>query len=479
MSTPDATTALNDSSELVTLTQRFVVQRRALRWCSALLVGIWVLLGTLFLLALMEAIPSWLHTHGSLFGLEAERVFLISLVLLGLGCLTGLAALYLLDEFNRTKQAFFRQSQRPPQVAYVSTPRGLADQPADQDALGFGILTKAICELLQHPATQAPYSLVLSGGWGSGKSSLMAQIRSALTTEGTRPAFQDLWFNVWHFQSEQHLLATFLGTILARCEAMPGFHRRLWWQRLRSQGFWEALRTAFVLALGLAGAGGFLYALLQTGLADGGRVAPAAALFGSANNPVDKTALLAFIAAWGGAAWGLLKTWQERTNLLAGLVPMERFRLEAARADAGYRRKYQQEFRLLMRATPPHTRFLIFIDDVDRIPGSRVLELLESINFISDTASQLEEERQGEARLYFVLGMYVPEVARTLGEALDAKSRLPEDQATRHAARYLAKLVDLVVPLPSLQNCTPDQLNHLLFGSEAPTRTPSMPPTTA
>ena len=151
---------------------------------------------------------------------------------------------------------------------------------------------------------------------------------------------------------------------------------------------------------------------------------------------------------------------------------MERFRLEAARADAGFRRKYQQEFRQLMRTTPPGTRFLIFIDDVDRIPGSRVLELLESINFISDTAGQPEEDRAGEARLYFVLGMYVPEVARNLGEALDAKGRLKEEDAARHATRYLAKLVDLVVPLPGLQNCTPDQLNHLLFGSSAPDAAP-------
>jgi hypothetical protein len=71
------------------------------------------------------------------------------------------------------------------------------------------------------------------------------------------------------------------------------------------------------------------------------------------------------------------------------------------------------------------------------------------------------------ARLYFVLGMHVPEVVRSLADALNTDQHLGSAaEARRHAARYLEKMVDLVVPMPTLVQCEPEQVARLLFGME-------------
>src|SRR5262249_5178807 len=55
--------------------------------------------------------------------------------------------------------------------------------------------------------------------WGSGKSSLMNLLRGDLERFGFRP----VWFNAWHHQKEEHLLASLLETV--RTRAIPP-----WWR---------------------------------------------------------------------------------------------------------------------------------------------------------------------------------------------------------------------------------------------------------
>lgn len=430
------------------------------------------------------------------------------LTLAGIWALVVVGLVFSRRQAKKEYLDFFQQDpaadREPPDLV------GVFDQPSEHDLLGFDALSKAISGLLRNKATQAPYSIVLSGGWGTGKSSVMAQVRREISQHGPRTHW--LWFNVWHFQSGQHLLASFLGSILSRCEETSNsfFHLNLLWRRFQNQGFWESAKTTFSFFLLLPVGLYLLYSLLHIK-----PLRPVSASLDLVILPLNKAleaeptkmgqlitspfrllskspellrqahpgiikgdpklpptegvgkpeaALWASLLAWGGALLALRKELFSKDSVLTNLVPMERFKLEAARADPGFRSKYQREFREVMRAAPPGTQFVVFIDDIDRIAGERVLELLESINFISDTAGHLDSGSPNSGKLFFIMGMNVPEVVRTLAHVLDPGQKLTEEEAQKKAADYLAKLVDLVVPMPDLQNCSKDQVASLLFG---------------
>lgn len=113
---------------------------------------------------------------------------------------------------------------------------GFTDAPTadfEQDRLRFGPLAKGISRFLRNVATVPPLTLAISGDWGSGKSSLMALICADLKRYGSRP----VWFNAWHHQQDEQLLAGLLSAI--RDQALPSsltpdgwaFRLRLLWLR--------------------------------------------------------------------------------------------------------------------------------------------------------------------------------------------------------------------------------------------------------
>ncbi|GGF26204.1 P-loop NTPase fold protein [Hymenobacter cavernae] len=400
---------------------------------------------------------------------------------------------------------------------------GKDDQPSAADTLGFGAVADAVAGLLRNAATGAPYSVVVSGNWGSGKSSVMLQIRKKLCQEPDRAPFRDIWINVWHYQSEQHLLGAFLRDLLRACD--DGSYRSSFRKgRLRELGFWQAWRVGIVLFL-LGPVVLYLTGVLLESpplrlFSTLGLVKPAHDLdawfhlhhLGWVLAPLhllhrapdllqlagsDKTSgtpgltIWSTVLAWLGTLLGLIHALRTQGAAITELLPLRQFEQAAARADTGFRDQYRREFSDVLRYAPSGLRIVFFVDDVDRIPGPRVLELLESLNFLVEVSREARAQQdaivkaapdddrtksapEDVARLYFVLGMHVPEVVRTLADALDPNQRLPSRaEARHHAARYLEKLIDLVVPMPTLAQCAPEQVAKLLFGEEEPRPEPT------
>ena len=102
--------------------------------------------------------------------------------------------------------------------------------------------------LLMHPLTNEPYTVALSGGWGSGKSSVMVQVERQ--RHEARFLFKAVHINVWHFQKEDQLLAGFLRLILAGCDNFR-FRQRQIARNLRGLGLVRTLFRALLLALAL------------------------------------------------------------------------------------------------------------------------------------------------------------------------------------------------------------------------------------
>ncbi|WP_375435292.1 P-loop NTPase fold protein [uncultured Hymenobacter sp.] len=408
-----------------------------------------------------------------------------------------------------------RATTLPPPADALAAVLGKDDQPSSADTLGFGTVAQAVAGLLRNAATGAPYSVVVSGNWGSGKSSVMLQIRKELCQNPDRTAFRDIWINVWHYQSGQHLLGAFLRELLRVCNDGPyrrSFHSR----RLRELSFWQAWRAGIIVfllgpvllyLLGVLLESPPLHLNLTTPVraldqwfADhqvGWMLAPfhllsqAPALLSLAGSdkPTSSSSSLTIwstVLAWLGTLLGLLHTLRTHGAAITELLPLRQFEQAAARADTGFRDQYRREFSDVLRYAPSGLRIVFFVDDVDRIPGPRVLELLESLNFLVEVSREARAQQDAAvlaaaddqrtksapedvARLYFVLGMHVPEVVRILADALDSDKRMPSVEARHHAARYLEKLIDLVVPMPTLAQCKPEQVARLLFGEEQPT----------
>jgi hypothetical protein len=103
----------------------------------------------------------------------------------------------------------------------------------DVDHLGFRSIARGVAGFLRNPKTQLPVTLAINGNWGTGKSSLMNLICGELR----RARFRPVWFNAWHHQEDENLLASLLQSV--RQDAAPpvlskgglAFRLRLGWFR--------------------------------------------------------------------------------------------------------------------------------------------------------------------------------------------------------------------------------------------------------
>jgi len=162
----------------------------------------------------------------------------------------------------------------------------IKDTPAERDALGFKPYVDAIASFLKSEQTKPPLTLSIEGEWGSGKSSFMLQLNSALVgdtlpqrlrdawakektadslgKDGTPSLIRRLWnalwqrrfsiqFNPWRHDKAESLWAAFALEFLRQVSRERFFLRR-WWGTLRLfrarykwyEGWFEFLRAALV-----------------------------------------------------------------------------------------------------------------------------------------------------------------------------------------------------------------------------------------
>jgi hypothetical protein len=120
---------------------------------------------------------------------------------------------YQVDRGTRAHLALTRLSEKPRIAAH-----GVNDDPIgldDADALGLVPIALAMSRFLRNVQTKPTVAIGVGGPWGSGKSSLMNLVREDLADRGIR----SVWFNAWHHQKEDSLLAALLASI--RSQAVP------------------------------------------------------------------------------------------------------------------------------------------------------------------------------------------------------------------------------------------------------------------
>lgn len=102
----------------------------------------------------------------------------------------------------------------------------VSDRPlefGEPDPLKFNEIALGLSRFLRNENTEPPLTIAITGEWGTGKSSLM----NLLKTDLSRYGFQPVWFNAWHHQREENLLAAILESI--RKQAAPSLWRFEGW----------------------------------------------------------------------------------------------------------------------------------------------------------------------------------------------------------------------------------------------------------
>ena len=366
---------------------------------------------------------------------------------------------------------------------------------SDRDALKLKPIALALSRFLRNEATQPPITVAVTGGWGTGKSSLMNLLRTDLRRYGARP----VWFNAWHHRDETHLLAALLENV--RAQAIPPWYT---WPALgfRTRLLLRRLRPAVAGAVALA-----FFALVFVTVADlalDGRLASAArnllaveAPTEAANAPETPSPAKPGAGAESGwrqwldmaalgqrlTAWGL----DASTGLgglgLLGLGLFLRGKLRALPADPAqllsnlsaratiadfrdklsFRYQFAGQFDDVCRAlrTRRQPGLVIIIDDLDRCQPDAVLQVLEAVNYLVAAGPCFVVLGVDRGQIEHAVGLGFKDIVEGLpDQELRHLQALPKDadETLRKSAKrrayaryYLEKLFNIEVAVPRLE----------------------------
>lgn len=357
-----------------------------------------------------------------------------------------LCALMLARGFSRSRQAPLKGAA------------GLAasDAPTtslDQDRLGFAPLARGISRFLRNIDTSPPLTLAITGEWGTGKSSLMGQICDDLGTNKWR----SVWFNAWHHQNEEQMLAALLVSI--REHGVPpvvsadglGFRFRLLWIRARRR----LLPTLLLVAVAS------LIAATIVSNPDAkdwsGFLSIAKALKGHDGTP-DLATLQALLPLLGIA--GILVA-IGRTMKAFGVDPaillsssVAKFRLKDASAQTSFRMRFAEQFAEVTEALAhPMT---IVIDDLDRCQATTVLEVMEAVNFLTTSGRCFVIFGMATQRVQAALSLSFKDISAELSQL--EHQRADPHRSQEYARDYLEKLINIEVVVPDRSDLPPSLL---------------------
>jgi photosystem II stability/assembly factor-like uncharacterized protein len=320
----------------------------------------------------------------------------------------------------------------------------------DRDVLGFRQIARGISRFLRNAQTELPLTIAITGEWGSGKSSLMTLLRDDLASYGFRP----VWFNAWHHQQGEHLLASLFANI--RSQALPRVTSRAG-IRFRAQLLWGRTWASWVpllIALPVAACATALLVHQWGHWSDIIRMLRVDEPLGDPDS-ILAGHLLPVLKSLGIVSPALvavvLPLW--RGMRAFGLDPAKlrnAFSTESERSatpiEPGARFRFAREFDEVTRALRPRAMG-IFIDDLDRCSKEHVVEVLEAVNFLVTSG-----------RCFVVLGMARDWVETCVGLAFHDLAEAPAGatdtplsnaERQRNFARlYLQKLINIEVPVP-------------------------------
>jgi len=250
---------------------------------------------------------------------------------------------------------------------------------AEDDALGFQVYVDALGDFIA--SCETPMTVAVQGDWGSGKTSLMNLIRERVITSPDR-RIRCLWINTWQF-SQFDLGADLPLAVIDVFTRSFGADPGVVWKVLKSLSDISIVRAARTTLLSAA--------LVST-----------AAYAGK-----DSAEAVANTMRSGDADSG---------NLIARLMEM---------------RENLQKLIAKTREKESLDRFVVFIDDIDRLIPERAVDLLEAIKVFLDIESCV-----------FVLACDYQVVSRGL------RSKFGADSSDLKGRHFFDKIIQLPFSMP-------------------------------
>jgi hypothetical protein len=322
----------------------------------------------------------------------------------------------------------------PGDDAYVYKAAGLQpDRPAGADWLGFTLYADALARLLLHPAT-SPLAIAIHGPWGKGKSTFMELVQVSLLTSAqeTGDKVVTVPFNAWQFEDSTQIWAGLASEVTSGLEReLPWFRRRL----MPLEYAWRDYKPQLIFELVLPAAAAALFLIL------------AAVGIPYLHDWLDKALessaaakLLGAVLPWFGVL--LASAWIIGSRAHRVLVPVSArvltyIRRPDYRAQMGYQHRVMDDIEFVaerLRRHYPEVRVAVFIDDLDRCPDDKVMEMLQAIHLIL-----------GGSNFYVVFGIDTAMIYRAI-EAHYNGDGVP--LPPRFAETYLYKIVQLPFHLP-------------------------------
>jgi hypothetical protein len=241
----------------------------------------------------------------------------------------------------------------------------LADIALDNDAadrLDFKPFAEALAGLIDHPDTSTPLVLSINAPWGAGKSTLARMIERILTRKpsasGTKPHVT-CWFNAWMHDDAPNLASAFAAKIAQTADRERSFWRRFVKPIPRT---WAAAsERKWVLPFLI------LFDLLLLSLC-------ISELF--YHVPLWTKAVLGVAALIPLASAEKIQTLAPFAEAIAKFVTDPK----AAASTASMEEVGSELYQLIQEATPENSRFIIFVDDLERCQPPRAVDVLEVVN---------------------------------------------------------------------------------------------------
>jgi photosystem II stability/assembly factor-like uncharacterized protein len=344
---------------------------------------------------------------------------------------------------------YARQTINAPDLAQPQasiTDAAASDRPIewwDPDHAGLRDIAKGLSRFLRNRKTEPPLTVAITGEWGTGKSSLMNLLRHDLERYGYRP----VWFNAWHHQSGENLLASLLANIHAQgvpsLLSLAGLDFRVSLTAIRARRLWlQVTLTLVVFAVVV-----FSYPILKenwvtfwsslTAKEDGAvsGIKAASGLLGIALSVITPFLSAARVVSAFGLQPGKLIAAVATTNAD-----------ESTRQQAGARYRFAREFEDFTRALQPRP-LVIFIDDLDRCRAPNVVEVLEAINFLVSSGRCIVVIGMARRWVETCVGLAFQELAEAHTDDTEASGG---SERQLFARQYLEKLVNIEVRVPPL-----------------------------
>lgn len=261
------------------------------------------------------------------------------------------------------------------------------------DSFQFEPFVETFISLAMNKHNGTPFTVVIDGLWGSGKTSLMKMTESRLDAEKekfsklkgkSKTEFENtfrpcktFWFNAWKYSNDDHLLTALLLIMFKGMES--------------DTGFWDAVKTKI-------DGKSFFSGLVNQYL---GKLTG-----GDANDYMHELRLAknsAFL--------------DEFTNLMKMLI---------CHYCSGEKSEGKE-------GKDKEGAFVIFIDDLDRCPPDRVLQVLEAVKLFLDIPGCI-----------FFIGMEVEQVK----QAIQVQYEKKQGRTGFDSARYLEKIIQIHVKIP-------------------------------